>query len=186
MGRFKSGRKLYRAGILWVAAKESFQGKKTRRLNDVKKMIFGLSMISLAFAVLVQAAGFEKALTAADVSKISGVAGVKKVEKNPSVGAGGDLNFANSNGMMMVMVQFLSAKDYERMKKAYFKAAVKGVGEEAFQGATIPGNPPNFLCFRQGKYTVAITAFMDFTSAKRNMLTLEQVVEVGKVIGSRI
>ena len=44
-------------------------------------------------------------LTVQDVEKITGLHGVKLVPADPSKGAGGDLNFANKDGKLILMVQ---------------------------------------------------------------------------------
>ena len=43
-------------------------------------------------------------LTVQDVEKITGLQGVKLVPRDPSKGAGGDLNFANKDGKLILMV----------------------------------------------------------------------------------
>lgn len=155
----------------------------------MKKILFGIIMVtvvlSVSFSTILGAGPYDKYLTAADVLKVSGITDVKPVAHNPSVGAGGDLNFATSDGRMIVMAQFVDKRYYADYKKAYFQAAVTGVGEEAFQGATIPNSPPNVIIFRKGDKCIALTGFQDFISWK-NMLTIEQIITLAKIIVSRM
>ena len=131
------------------------------------------------------AQGYEKYLGPADVEKAAGMKGVKAIAKDSQSGAGGDLNFTNADGEIILMVQFTDATNYEKFKKRYGKEAVAGVGDQAVQGTTMPGFPPGFLVFSKAGQCVAITAFPDF-AAKKNHLTIDQLVALGKVLASRM
>src|SRR5208337_3539163 len=89
-------------------------------------------------------------LTVQDVEKITGLHGVKLVPPDPSKGAGGDLNFANKDGKLILMVQRMLNSDMlysqtKKMKEA-FKEDIQGVGDAAFIGP--PGNYPYFVAFK--------------------------------------
>ena len=61
--------------------------------------------------------------------------------RDPSKGTGGDLNYADSDGKLVVMASFLSGDFYAKYKtqKGYFKSDIKEVGEEAFSGPSSGG-----------------------------------------------
>ena len=62
-----------------------------------------VSSASVAFSQTKAASGAQY-LTVQDVEKITGLQGVKLVPRDPSKGAGGDLNFANKDGKLILMV----------------------------------------------------------------------------------
>jgi hypothetical protein len=126
-------------------------------------------------------------LTAADITKVSGLAGAKLVPKNPSKGAGGDLNFATSEDKMIVMVQVVNKRDYVGYQKIDVKVtAIKGLGDQAMQGATSTYTPPNQVVFTKGNTCIALTVFGDPKDFGKNMLTIEQTIELAKIIISRM
>jgi hypothetical protein len=127
----------------------------------------------------------DKLLTIADVETATGKAGIKTVPRNPSIGAGGDLNFATPAGDILVMVQVVDVKYYAQFKRTYFKTALAGAGDEAFTGAPLGGNTENFACFKKDAQTVAVTGFLDLRTGK-SALTRDQVVALAKIIASRM
>jgi len=141
-------------------------------------------IIGLAFFAFAQSP-YEKYLTGADVDKVIGMKAVKLIPRMSVAGAGGDLNFADASGELILMVQFTDAKSYEGFKSKYAKGAVSGVGEQAIQGAVMPGMPPNLLVFMKGTHCVALTAFADFAKNKV-YLTMDQLTALGKLIASRL
>lgn len=128
---------------------------------------------------------YEKYLTAADVEKVTGIKGVNLIPRGSVAGAGGDLNFADASGELILMVQFTDAKNYESFKNKYPKGAVSGVGNQAVQGALMPGMPDNLLVFIKGAHCVALTAFGDFIK-KKVYLTTDQLIALGKLMASRL
>jgi hypothetical protein len=126
-------------------------------------------------------------LTAADVEKVTGRAGMKYIDRDPTVGAGGDLNFTTSDDVTALMVQIVAKSYYAGFKEPYFKSALSGVGDEAFVGAMLPGYPPNIVVFAKGDKCVALTAFGDQSaSTPTNLLTTDQLAELAKIIASRM
>src|SRR3569833_218936 len=72
-------------------------------------------------------------LTAADIEKITGQSGVKKVAKGSSPAANVDLNFSRADGRFLIGANLNDAKYYDDAKKAVGKVdLVTGVGDEAF------------------------------------------------------
>lgn len=123
-------------------------------------------------------------LTAADVTNVAGFT-AKLTPKNPGIGAGGDLNFATADKRLILMVQVVNKSQYVGYK-SFMKAPLKGIGEEALQGATMPGYPNNLVAFIKGFTCVALTVFGDPNNPGKNMLTIEQAIELAKMIASRM
>jgi hypothetical protein len=126
----------------------------------------------------------EKYLTAPDIEKVTGMKGVKLTPRGSVAGAGGDLNFADASGELLLMVQFTDAKSFGSFQNRYSKGAVSGVGDQAVQGAAMPGMPDNLLAFTKGTRCVVLTAFGDFVK-KKVYLTVDQLAALGKLIASR-
>jgi hypothetical protein len=126
-------------------------------------------------------------LTAADVTKVSGLTGAKLIAKNPAIGAGGDLNFATSDNKLIVMVQVVHIRNYAGYKQIAVKpVAIKGLGDQAIQGATSAYTPPNQVVYTKGNTCVALTVFGDPKNIGKNMLTMEQTIELAKIIAARM
>ena len=104
---------------------------------------------------------YAKLVTPADISKVTGVSGVILVPRNPSKGAGGDLNFALPNGKQMLMVTFLDTDAYNQSKamKGVYGGDVAGVGDEAFIGKVM--GMDSILYFRKGARGAALSSFID-------------------------
>jgi hypothetical protein len=127
----------------------------------------------------------DKYLTAGDVEKATGIKGVALVPRGSAAGAGGDLNFADASGELILMVQFTDAGNFTGFKNKYAKGPVSGVGDQAFQGAAMAGMPDNLIAFTKGTRCVVLTAFADFIK-KKVYLTVDQLTALGKVIASRL
>jgi len=128
---------------------------------------------------------YEKYLTGADIEKVAAIKGVRPTPRGSVAGASGHLNFADASGELILMVQFTDAKNYAGFKTKYAKGAVSGVGDEAIQGALMPGMPDNLLAFTKGTHCVVLTAFADFIK-KKVYLTVDQLTALGKLIASRM
>jgi hypothetical protein len=126
-----------------------------------------------------------KYLTGADIEKVAGMKGINLIPRGSAAGAGGDLNFADASGELILMVQFTDAKNFAGLKNRYAKGAVSGVGDEAVQGAAMPGMPDNLLAFTKGAHCVVLTAFGDFIK-KKVYLTIDQLSALGKLMASRL
>ena len=122
-------------------------------------------------------------LTVQDVEKITGLQGVKLVPPDPSKGAGGDLNFANKDGKLILMVNRNLRSDmlYTQTKnmKGAFKEDIQGVGDAAFTGP--PGNYPYFVAFKKGKGSGTVSTFLTFTGT---VLPMDQIKKVAQQIVS--
>jgi hypothetical protein len=122
-------------------------------------------------------------LTVNDVEKITGLHGLKIVPYNPSKGAGGDLNFADQDGKLVVMVQRMLFSDalYTETKKmkGVVKAEIAGVGDAAFSGPA--NNPQYFISFKKGKGSGSVASFLTLTGTR---LTLDQVKKIAQLVAS--
>jgi len=141
-----------------------------------------VSSASVAFSQTKAAPGAQY-LTVQDVEKITGLHGVKLVPPNPSKGAGGDLNFADKDGKLILMVQRMLNSDMlysqtKKMKEA-FKEDIQGVGDAAFIGP--PGNYPYFVAFKKGKGSGTVSTFLGDTGT---LLTIDQVKKVAQQIAA--
>jgi hypothetical protein len=128
---------------------------------------------------------FEKYLTGADIEKATGMKGIKPIPRGSAAGAGGDLNFTDGSGELILMIQFADVKNFAGFKSKYAKGAVSGVGEQAIQGGSMPGMADNLLAFTKGAHCVVLTAFGDFIN-KKVYLTIDQLTALGKLIASRL
>jgi hypothetical protein len=127
----------------------------------------------------------EKYLTASDMEKATGLKGINLVPRGSVAGAGGDLNFTDSSGELILMVQFTDARSYAGFKAKYAKGTAAGIGDEAVMGAIVPGMAENLLAFRKGAHCVVLTAFADFVN-QRVYLTVDQLTALGRLIASRL
>ncbi|MGA2476727.1 MAG: hypothetical protein ABSF73_08920 [Terriglobia bacterium] len=130
-----------------------------------------------------KAASGAQYLTVQDVEKITGLHGVKLVPADPSKGAGGDLNFADKDGKLILMVQRMLNSDalYSQTKNmnGTVKADIQGVGDAAFTGPA--GALQYFVSFRKGKGSGTAATFLTFTGT---LLPLDQVKKVAQQIAS--
>jgi len=104
---------------------------------------------------------YAKLLTAADVSKVTGLAGVSLIPPDPSKGAGGDLNFALANGKQILLVTFLDTNAYNQSKamKGVYGGDVAGIGDEAFIGKVM--GMDSILYFLKGARGAALSSFIN-------------------------
>ncbi len=125
-------------------------------------------------------------ITVQDIEKVTGLKGVHLVPYDASKGAGGEFNFANNNGELILMAQKMAGrKMYEsnKLQKSNVKELVPGLGDEAFIGP--PGNSPYFLFCRKGDTSVSLATYIG-SDWKTTRLTIEQVIALAKIIASRI
>ena len=130
-----------------------------------------------------KAASGAQYLTVQDVEKITGLHGVKLVPPDASKGAGGDLNFADKDGKLILKVNRNLYSDmlYTQTKnmKDTVKEDIKGVGDAAFIGP--PGNFPYFLAFKKGKGSATASSFLGFTGP---LLTIDQLKKVAQLVAA--
>jgi len=122
-------------------------------------------------------------LTVQDIEKITGLHGVKLVPRDPSKGAGGDLNFADKDGKLILMVNRMLNSDmlYSQTKnmKGSVKADISGVGDAAFTGPA--GNLQYCISFKKGKGSGSVATFLSFTGT---LLPMDQVKKVAQLVAA--
>jgi len=148
-------------------------------------LVFGMFVSGASMALAqTQAAPGAQYLTVQDVEKITGLHGIKLVPPNPSKGAGGDLNFANKDGELILMVQRMLNSDalYSQTKnmKDSVKADITGVGDAAFIGPA--GTLQYFISFKKGKGSGSAASFLTITGGTK--LPMDQVKKVAQQIAS--
>jgi hypothetical protein len=149
----------------------------------MKKTALRLSSIALLLAaalpLLAETPAYDKFLTAADVEKVSGLKDLtRKVTER-------ELKFAE-NTKLVLNVRFQGAKAYRLNKEtpAYVKGEVAGVGEEAFYGPA--ANPQYVLIFRNKDFCVRLYTYIDKSDPSKTVLTIDQLIALGKIIASRM
>jgi hypothetical protein len=146
-----------------------------------------VSILFLFSSLIGSAGSFDNYLKSSDLEKATGLKGVKSIAKGTAAGAGGDLNFTTADGTLIVMIQVVGKSNYAGYKQMFFKADIKGVGEQAMEGATVPKQPSNLVAFTKGAECVALMAFADAASGgKKNMLTIAQLTGLAKTMASRM
>jgi hypothetical protein len=128
-------------------------------------------------------------LTVADVEKISGIKGLVVVPRDPSRGAGGDLNFGTGDGRLVVMFQSQPGDLYAKSKSFNnsFRAEVKGLGDEAFEGPAASVRPEAYtLTIRKGDHTVAFASFFDMANGGRNFLSMDELKQLAAIVVGRL
>ena len=138
--------------------------------------------VSMAFSQTKAASGAQY-LTVQDVEKITGLTGLKIVPPDASKGAGGDLNFADKDGKLIVMVQRMLNSDalYSENKKMAdtVQADIQGVGDAAFTGPA--GKLQYFVFFKKGKGSGSVASFLGMTGS---LLPMDQVKKIAQQIAA--
>jgi hypothetical protein len=155
------------------------------------KKIWGILLVLLLVGgMLVPVFGsgqFDNILTTADVEKATGLSGVKQVPREPlNKFKNGDLNFVQSDGTPILMIQIRPDFVYETMKSdsGYFKAALPGIGEEAF---TSPAFDPQFsINMHKGHYVTVVTTHVDPKDKTKTVLKMDQLIAIAKIVASRM
>jgi hypothetical protein len=137
---------------------------------------------SVAFSQTKAAPGAQY-LTVQDVEKITGLTGIKIVPPDASKGAGGDLNFADKDGKLIVMVQRMLTSDalYSANKKmaSSVQADIQGVGDAAFTGPA--GKLQYFVFFKKGKGSGSVASFLGMTGP---LLPIDQLKRIAQQIAA--
>jgi hypothetical protein len=154
-------------------------------------------LTALLGTALAAQTGYDKFLTAADVQKAAGAAGVKVVPRGSRTGAGGDLNFVGSDDQLVLMVSFGNAQSFKKARETkemdvggqkypmvLFAHAVDGLGDEAF--AAPPGPVQYVIYARKGNQSVAATTYFQKGSTTKTRLSEAQLKDIVKTIFSRM
>jgi len=154
-----------------------------------KTLIFGLAIVlflSLVPNLRGQTNPYDKYLAVADIEKVTGLSGVKPVPREPRKGAGGHLNFADKNGDMILIASFLTAEEYGfyRNEKSMVKVIIPGIGDEAMTGPA--ADPQYMLLARKGNKCMALSTFVDPAAPEKTLLTMDQLIALGKIVIERL
>ena len=121
-------------------------------------------------------------LTVAEVQSATGLANVREIERGSIPGAGGTINFARSDGKLLVLITIGNASDYAEAAKAFAqRTAVRGLGDEAFT----PNSAPWALYVRKGGKLVGVGSGLDPATGKQ-ILTGAQIQELAKRVLSHL
>ena len=126
-------------------------------------------------------------LTIADVEKVSGVQGIQLVDYDPCIGAGGDINFALSDGTMFLIAAIQPDSSFEECRKheGYFHEPIANLGDEAYSA---PGSfEYQYIvhCLKK-PYAVAVSSFFNESEGGKPYLSQEQLIELVEIILSRL
>lgn len=141
-------------------------------------------VLAILLATLPVAGFAADILTVADIEKAGGLSGVKMVPKDPSKGAGGEHNFAGSDGKLVAMVMIQPASMYGTWKQRFGSngEAVAGLGDEAFR--TKPGALINYVVFRKGTNAVWVQS-MGYRGAAQTF-SAAQLTGLAKLAAGRM
>jgi hypothetical protein len=138
-------------------------------------------------AVEDKAADINKLISIADVGSILEMKDLKLVDRDPSKGAGGDLNFTTSSGELVLMVLINDASMYESWKNysGNFNEDVFGIGDEAFNGPG-SGDDLHILTVRKGNTSFSLSSFFNFADDLTPYFDEEQLKDLARNMVSRI
>ena len=169
-------------------------------MNRLSGTVLLLTLTSFTTAASQQPAGADRRLTIADVEKVSGLKGIQLVPRMSQAGAGGDLNFADADKHLVLMVNFGTADLYRHAREqkelkvgdkmipmALYHADVKGLGDEAFDSP--PGSLQYVLYVRKGNQAVSITTYFRSGGSSRSpgsVLTMDQLKQLAAIVVSHL
>jgi len=129
----------------------------------------------------------EDYLIVADVEKVSGVKGIQLVDYDPSIGAGGDINFALSDGTMFLLAVIQPDSLFEEWREGegFFHEPITNLGDEAYSGPGLFEYQYIVYCLKR-PYAIAVSSFFDISRNGEPYFTQEQLIELTRIILSRI
>ena len=129
-------------------------------------------------------AGKINLLTIADIEKVSGVSGIKLVDKGSLPGAGGNLNFALNDKMYaMFVIADMNVYDQWKTGEKYVHEKLSGIGDEAYSA---PEGPVQFIVFfREGNNVASVSSFVNFETGD-TYLSLEQLSDLARIVAARM
>jgi hypothetical protein len=129
-------------------------------------------------------AGKINLLTIADVENVSGMSGIKLVEKGSLPGAGGSLNFAAKDKMYaMLVIAEMSVYDQWKTGEKYIHEKLSGIGDEAYSA---PDGPVQFIVFfREGSKAASVSSFVNYETGDP-YLSVKQLSELARIVVNRM
>ncbi|UCC71369.1 MAG: hypothetical protein JSV86_13355 [Gemmatimonadota bacterium] len=150
-------------------------------------LALGICLFALLTVTPGQQAGYENLLTVNDVEEVTGFEGIKLVPPDPTIGAGGDLNFALADGTLLLMASIREAAMYDqwRGEEGYFHAPVADLGDVAFEGPSF-GAHRYALIFRKGDTAIALLSFFNMQAGGEPFLSQEKLREIAGIVIPRL
>jgi hypothetical protein len=158
----------------------------------VSFLVLSFLMVAVLFTGVCRAGQFDRIISPADVERITGLSGIKQVPRAPlDKFRNGDLNFSLANGQPVLMIQFRPVRVYDtnvfdnlKNDAGYYKAPVKGIGEQAF---TSPAFAPQFsVNFRKGNLFAVVTTNVDPNDKNKAVLKMDHLIALAKLVDSRM
>lgn len=146
--------------------------------------LFALTLAAL-LTLAVPRARAADILTVADIEKAASLSGVRTVPKDYGKGAGGELNFAGSDGKLVAMVMIQSGSMYANWKQRFGASAepLSGLGDEAFR--TKPGAMINYVVFRKGSHSIWIQSMGNKPNGAQTF-SAAQLTDLAKLAAGRL
>ena len=126
-------------------------------------------------------------LTVSDIEKVSGVQGIQLVDYNPSIGAGGDINFALPDGTMFLLAQIQPESLFEQWREqdSFFHEPIPNLGDEAYSGPGLFDYQYIVYCLKK-PYSIAVSSFFNDSGDGKPYFTQEKLIELVEIILFRI
>jgi hypothetical protein len=126
-------------------------------------------------------------LTIADVEKVSGLTGVKTVENQSMPGAGGDINFVNADGNLILIASFYDGANFDALKSTpNYREPLSGLGDAAFVGPSKDITATLYeVGFKKGDHTALLVTFFK-SMTQDTVLTMDQLKELAGIVESRL
>jgi hypothetical protein len=126
-------------------------------------------------------------LTIADVEKVSGLTGIKTVERASIPGAGGDVNFVTADGKLVLIATFVDGAGFDAWKDTpNYREPLSGLGDAAFVGPAKDITETLYeVGLKKGDHGALLVTFFK-TLGKETVLTMDQVKELAGIVESRL
>jgi hypothetical protein len=125
-------------------------------------------------------------LTPADVEQVSSLTGIKAVPRDPTKGAGGQVNLATADGKLVVMANFGNGAQFDTMKSSpNYRESLSGLGDAAFIGPSKNIMPTLYIVgFKKGDHSAVLNTFFKGATTD-TMLTMDQLKALAAIVASR-
>jgi hypothetical protein len=126
-------------------------------------------------------------LTIADVESILDIKGIKLVDRDPSKGAGGDLNFATSSDELVLMAQIGDTGMFESWKRLSinYNEDVLDLGDAAFNGPS-NGSDLTIIFVRKGDTAFSLSSFFNFKEGGEAYFSEGDIKDLANIMVSRM
>lgn len=126
-------------------------------------------------------------LTIGDVEKVSGLTGIKTVEKGAMDGAGGDVNFVTSEGKLVLIASFYDGAGFDTLKDTpNYREPLAGLGDAAFVGPSKDIMETLYeVGVKKGDHGALLVTFFK-TLSQDTMLTMDQLKELAGIVEARL